>query len=95
MRDNCEYAADIPHYETHIFSSDKYEMSETEYNQLVHVLDTIRYDRVSELCQLYDEQMDAQREAQQAYSDYIDEKYNWQKMNTCKEQLSKLIKQLQ
>lgn len=95
LRDNCEYATDIPHYETHIFSSDKYEMSETEYNQLVHVLDTIRYDRVSELCQLYDEQMDAQREAQQAYSDYIDEKYNWQKMNTCKEQLSKLIKQLQ
>lgn len=94
LRSNCESAAEIPHYETHLFSSDKYEMSEVEYNSLVSVLDTICDDRVSELCQLYDEQMDAQREAQQAYSNYIDEKFDWQKMNTCKEQLSKLIKKL-
>ena len=38
--------------------------------------------------------MNAQREAQQAYSDYIDAKYNWQRIDDCKEQLDKLIKKL-
>lgn len=91
---NCQTAAEIPHYETHLFSSDKYEMSEDEYNRLVAVLNTICDNRIQELCSLYNEQMNAQREAQQAYSDYIDAKYNWQRIDDCKEQLDKLIKKL-
>lgn len=91
---NCQTAAEIPHFETHLFSSDKYEMSEDEYNRLVAVLNTICDNRIQELCSLYNEQMNAQREAQQAYSDYIDAKYNWQRIDNCKEQLDKLIKKL-
>ena len=69
-------------------------MSEDEYNRLVAVLNTICDNRIQELCSLYNEQMNAQREAQQAYSDYIDAKYNWQRIDNCKEQLDKLIKKL-
>jgi len=41
---------------------------------------------------LYNEQMETQRNAQQAYSDYIDEKVKWQEFNDCKEQFDRLVK---
>lgn len=86
LRDNCQDAADVPHFETHFFGSDKFEMSESEYNHLVALLNTI-CDTRGELCDLYNEQMENQRKAQQAYSDYIDEKMNWHRIKGCKEEL--------
>lgn len=94
LANNCETAKEIPHYETHLFSSNKYEMSEDEYNRLVAVLDTICDNRIKELRSLYEEQMNAQRKAQQAYSDYFDDRYKWMCIKDCKEQLGKLINKL-
>lgn len=41
MKDACNKAAAIPHYETHLFGSDRYEMSESQYNNLNRLMDNI------------------------------------------------------
>lgn len=95
LGNNCEEAANIPQWTEHIFSKDRYEMNASQGNRLMNLLNTICNDRADELCNLYNEQMENQRNAQQAYSDYIDEKVKWQNLNSCAEQLEKLVKTLQ
>lgn len=95
LGNNCEEAANIPQWTEHIFSKDRYEMNASQGNRLMNLLNTICNDRADELCNLYNEQMENQRNAQQAYSDYIDEKVKWQNLNSCAEQFEKLVKTLQ
>lgn len=95
LRNNCEEAANIPQWTEHIFSKDRYEMNASQGNRLMNLLNTICYDRADELYNLYSEQMENQRNAQKAYSDYIDEKVKWQNLNSCAEQFEKLVKTLQ
>lgn len=40
MRDNCSEAADIPHWETHIFGKDRFEMSGSEGERMIECLKT-------------------------------------------------------
>lgn len=94
LGNNCEEAANIPQWTEHIFSKDRYEMNASQGNRLINLLNTICVDRADELCNLYNEQMENQRNAQQAYSDYIDEKVKWQNLNSCAEQFEKLVKTL-
>ena len=89
---NCEEAAGIPQWTEHWLSKDRYEMNESQGNRLINLLNIICNDRADELCDLYNEQMETQRNAQQAYSDYIDEKVKWQEFNDCKEQFDRLVK---
>ena len=89
---NCEEAAGIPQWTEHWLSKDRYEMNESQGNRLINLLSMICNDRADELCDLYNEQMETQRNAQQAYSDYIDEKVKWQEFNDCKEHFDKLVK---
>lgn len=95
LGNDCEEAANIPQWTEHIFSKDRYEMNASQGNRLKNLLNTICNDRADELCNLYNEQMENQRNAQQAYSDYIDEKVKWQNLNSCAEQFEKLVKTLQ
>lgn len=95
LQSHCETAAEIPHWEEHFFSSDRYEMSQYEYNQLVDELNNITNIQSQALKPLHDKLVELQTETQDAYKEYSDEKMDWQKMNNCKGQLSKLIKQLQ
>jgi GTPase SAR1 family protein len=95
LGNNCEEAANIPQWTEHIFSKDRYEMNASQGNRLINLLNTICVDRADELCNLYNEQMENQRNAQQADSDYIDEKVKWQNLNSCAEQFEKLVKTLQ
>ena len=95
LGNNCEEVANIPQWTEHIFSKDRYEMNASQGNRLMNLLNTICNDRADELCNLYNEQMENQRNAQQAYSDYIDEKVKWQNLNSCAEQFEKLVKTLQ
>ena len=44
-------------------------MTPEQYNRLANLLDTICTSRVDELCNLYNKQMDASQELQQAFSD--------------------------
>ena len=70
-------------------------MSQYEYNQLVDELNNITNIQSQALKPLHDKLVELQTETQDAYKEYSDEKMDWQKMNNCKGQLSKLIKQLQ
>ena len=92
LGNNCEEAAGIPQWTEHWLSKDRYEMNESQGNRLINLLNMICNDRADELCDLYNEQMETQRNAQQAYSDYIDEKVKWQEFNDCKEQFDRLVK---
>ena len=92
LGNDCEEAADIPQWTEHWLSKDRYEMNEYQGNRLINLLSMICNDRVDELCDLYNEQMETQRNAQQAYSDYIDGKVKWQEFNDCKEHFDKLVK---
>lgn len=94
LESHCETAAEIPHWEEHFFSSDKYEMSQYEYNQLVEELKSISEIQSQYLQPLHDQLVELQKQTQEAYTKYSDKKLDWQNMHNCKEQLSKLIKQL-
>lgn len=90
----CNKAADIPHWETHLFSSDKYEMSQNEGSRLLKLLEEIATTRSNKLAEVYNEEIQAVAEEQQAYSDLIDLKASWQKVDDCLKEFNKTTKQL-
>ena len=72
MQDVCIEASNIPRWETHIFSSDRYEMDEYECNRMKELLEWISDDSVPYTASVFSDCMDKAHEAQQAYSDLID-----------------------
>ena len=94
LRYSCERAAAIPHWETHFFGSDRFEMEANEYNELVNCLSDIADDRVQQLCELYDSQMEAQREAHDTYTEYCDKKSDARELFNCNRELKKLYNQV-
>ncbi len=92
VRNNCEEAAGIPQWTEHFFSKDRYEMNQSQGNRLINLLQIIYDDCANKLCDLYDTQMEKQRDSQQAYSDFVDLKAQWHRLNNCKEQFNRLIK---
>lgn len=90
----CDEAAGIPHWETHFFGSDRYEMSESEGDRLKELLEEIATTKNSALADIYNEEMDAVAEQQQAYSDLVDLKATWQKLDDCMNEFKKTTKQL-
>lgn len=91
---DCGRAANIPHYETHFFSSDKYEMSEMEYNNLCGLLDEIADTHVDQLVKLYNEQMVAKEEAENAYKEYRNIKSSYKELERVCAKLNNLINRL-
>lgn len=94
LRDSCERAAAIPHFEKHLFGSNRYEMKEDEYNELDNCLSDIADDRVQQLCKLYDSQMEAQQKAHNDYTNYCDEKSDARELFNCNRELKKLYNQV-
>ena len=92
MGDECVEASNIPHWETHIFSSDRYEMSGFEGNRLMELLQSIAETRINELSGLVDQRIDAAHNAQQAYSYLCDIKAALQKANECFNEFKKVSK---
>ena len=89
---NCNEAASIPEWTEHWFSKDRYEMDASQGSRLIALLNSICDACTDDLCQLYDQQVETQQDAQQAYSDYIDEREKWHKFKDCKEQFDKIVK---
>ena len=94
MRDDCWTAYNIPHWETHLFGSDRYEMSEDEGQQLRSLLEKIADDHVRALANKFDERVSKASEIQQEWSDLCDLKSAWQKINDCYNQYKKVTKNL-
>lgn len=91
---SCEEAAGIPHWEEHFFSSNRYEMNEEEGDRLIKLLHEIAEEHTVALANIYDEEMDAVSEAQQAYSNLVDLKISWQKIEDCQTEFKKTTKNL-
>lgn len=94
MQEDCGTAYNIPHWETHLFSSDRYEMSEHEGQRLQSLLEKIADDHVEELANKFDERVSKAAEIQQEWSDLCDLKAAWQKVNDCYEQYKKVSKNI-
>lgn len=94
LREDCVSASEIPHWEEHLFSKDRYEMSADEYDQMCDYLSTIAETRCNNLENLYNSQMEVKANLSDAYNDYEDKKAIFQNLNRCYESLQKKIKNL-
>ena len=94
MQEDCGTAYNIPHWETHLFSSDRYEMSKYEGHRLQSLLEKIADDHVGALANKFDERVSKAAEIQQEWSDLCDLKAAWQKVNDCYEQYKKVSKSI-
>ena len=91
---DCEAARQIPRWETHLFSSDRYEMSKEEYDQLIQLLDFIAEERPKIIDPKIKNLRENAEKAQEAYSMLRDRKSAWQNINDCLEQYKKITKEL-
>ena len=94
MQEDCGTAYNIPHWETHLFSSDRYEMSKYEGQRLQSLLEKIADDHVGALANKFDERVSKAAEIQQEWSDLCDLKAAWQKVNDCYKQYKKVSKSI-
>ena len=91
---DCEAASQIPRWETHLFSSDRYEMSEEEYDQLFQLLSIIAEERPKIIADKINNLRENAENAQETYSTLCNIKYAWQNINDCLEQYKKITKEL-
>lgn len=91
---DCEAAKQIPRWETHLFSSDRYEMSKEEYDQLIQLLDFIAEERPKIIDPKIKNLKENAEKAQEAYSMLCKMKLAWQNINDCLEQYKKITKEL-
>lgn len=90
----CQEAVNIPHWEEHIFGSDRYEMRPDEYNKLKNILERIAGKRMQELADLYNKRVEDAHEIQSQWDYLTSLKSAWQQIRECTEQYNKIIKNL-
>lgn len=91
LHKDCVAVSNVPHFETHIFSKDNYEMSQGEYQRMCSLLERICDERTTALCDLYNSQMETRSDLENAYNKHAEERQNWQRLNDCGELLKKKI----
>lgn len=91
LRDNCVTVRDIPHFETHIFGSDRFEMEQDEYEDFANLLTTIVDEDAINVNDTVIEYSGKQEEWQSAYEDYKDKVQQSRMINQCVETLRKKI----
>lgn len=91
---DCEAASQIPRWKTHIFGSDRYEMSEVEYYQLTQLLRFIAEESPKIITDKIEDLRKNAEKAQEAYSMLCDIEFAWQNINDCLEQYKKITKEL-
>lgn len=94
LSNDCVTVAGIPHFEEHLFRKDGYEMSIADYNTMTRLLEKICSTRCDDLCNLYNEQMEARGNLEQAWNAHADERIQWQRLNESLNILKKKIKDL-
>lgn len=94
LKKDCETVRQIPRWETHLFSNDRYEMSKEEYDQLIELLDIITEERSKIIDNKIDYLRENAKKAQKADSMLYNMKLAWQKINDCLEQYKKITKEL-
>lgn len=94
LSNDCETVAGIPHFEEHLFRKDGYEMSIYDYNRMTGLLQTICGTRCDALCDLYNQQMEARGELEQAWNTHAEERVQWQRLNECLNMLKTKVNDL-
>lgn len=90
--ENCAEAADIPRWETHIFSKDRFEMNEEEGYQLIELLTDIAREQTDDLMSNFNDLRDLQTEMDDAYADLENNKQSYLQVQKCIERYKKEIK---
>ena len=91
---DCKAASLIPRWETHLFGSDRYEMSKEEYDQLIELLDIIAEERPKIIADKIKNLIENAGKAQETYSKLCNIENAWQNINDCLEQYKKITKEL-
>lgn len=94
LSEDCVSVSEIPHWEEHLFSKDRYEMSADEFNAMDNLLSTIAEERRNDLADLYNKQMEKRKELSKAYEYYENNKAMFHNLNRCYESLQNKIKDL-
>ena len=94
LYEDCEAVLQIPRWETHFFSSDRYEMSEEEYGQLIQLLDNIAVERPKAIAPKIDNLRDNSEKTQKTYSKLYNMRLVQQSISKCLEQYNKITKEL-
>ncbi len=90
--ENCVEAADIPRWETHMFSKDRFEMSEDEGNQLIELLTDIANEQTEDLISNFNDLRELQTEMDDAYADLEENKQSYLQVQKCIERYKKETK---
>lgn len=94
MQEDCGTAYSIPHWETHFFDSDKYEMSKYEFKRLESLLEKIANDHVHALATKYGERVSNAGEIQQDGSNLRDLKADRERIIDCYKQFKNISNKL-
>lgn len=84
----------IPKFETHLFSSDKYEMSEGEFSNFLELIDRISGERINYIIGKVNESLDATAEIENEYSWQSSLQSSFRNIDDCWESYKKITKEL-
>lgn len=91
LRDDCEEAYGIPHWEEHLFSKDRFEMDADEGNRLLELLKEISERHSNDLASGFDNQWNTVNELEEAWTTSSNEKANYTELLNCVEILKKKV----
>jgi len=94
LHGDCEELVNIPRFETHLFSSDKYEMSEGEFSSFVELIDRISEERINYIIGKVVESLDATAEIENEYSWQSSLQSSFRNIDNCWESYKKITKEL-
>lgn len=94
LNKDCETVRQIPRWETHLFGSDRYEMSKEEYSQLIQLLDNIAKERPKEIKPKIDNLRDNSEKTQKTYSEFYKMRLAQQSIYEYLEQYKNITKEL-
>lgn len=94
LHGDCEELVNIPRFETHLFSSDKYEMSEGEFSSFVELIDRISEERINYIIGKVGESLDATAEIENEYSWQSSLQSSFRNIDDCWESYKKITKEL-
>lgn len=91
---DCEKLKRIPTYETHLFGSDKYEMSESKYSAFTELIEEISGERIDYIIGKVDESLDATAEIENEYSWQSSLQSSFRNIDDCWESYKKIKEEL-
>ena len=85
----CVRARDIPHYETHWFKNNNYEMSQEEFNHFDKILEDIATQKPHEMAKIFDQSNEIVAAMNDAYNEKCDHYQSVRKLNDIIEKFKK------